>query len=163
MNYEIVRLDDLSGDEASVYSILEEGEELTLLEKFIQENVDDYKQEIDDIIVRLENIGHKYGARQQWFKLNEGNPGDHVCALYDTPDRRLRLYCIRYGSLLLVIGGGGPKQVRALQEDDKLMHENYSLREIANQIFERMRDGDITFSTDYQELEGDLKFYDDND
>ena len=75
MNYEIVRLDDLSGDEASVYSILEEGEVLTLLEKFIDENVSEYKDEVDDIIQRLFNIGHKYGAREQWFKLKEGKGG----------------------------------------------------------------------------------------
>ncbi len=163
MNYEIVRMDDLSGRKASIYSILEEGEDHTLLEKFIQENIGAYHVEIDDIIRRLENIGNKYGARSQWFKHDEGRLGDLICALYDEPDRKLRLYCIRYGSLLLVVGGGGPKQVRALQEDEELMHENYRLREIANQIFERMRDKDIKFSDDHQELEGDLKFYDNND
>ena len=163
MSYEIVRLDDLSGDEASVYSILEDGEELTLLEKFIDENASEYKDEVDDIIKRLFSIGHNYGAREQWFKLKEGKGGDLVCALYDNPDRKLRLYCIRYGMSLIIVGGGGPKEVRVLQDDEKLTKENYTLRDISDAILERMRDKDIKFSDDYQELEGDLKFYDEYD
>lgn len=160
MNYEIVRLDDLSGDQASVYSILEDGEVFTLLEKFIEENATECKDEVDDIIKRLFNIGHKYGAREQWFKLNEGKGGDLVCALYDNPDRKLRLYCIRYGMSLIIVGGGGPKEVRAVQDDEKLTKENYMMRGVSDAILERMRDKDIRFSDDYKDLEGDLKFYD---
>ena len=88
---------------------------------------------------------------------------DLVCALYDNPDRKLRLYCIRYGMSLIIVGGGGPKEVRALQDDEKLTKENYTLRDVSDAILERMRDKDIKFSDDHQELEGDLKFYDDND
>ncbi|MBK6979124.1 MAG: hypothetical protein IPH28_20170 [Cytophagaceae bacterium] len=59
--------------------------------------------------------------------------GDGVCALYDDPDRNLRLYCIRYGKQIVVLGGGGhkPKTIRALQEDEKLKQENYLIRNIS--------------------------------
>ena len=64
----------------------------------------------------------KKAAREGYFKLHEGKPGDGIVALYDRPDSRLRLYCIRYGSVTLIVGGGGakPKSVRAWQEVPEL-------------------------------------------
>ena len=44
-------------------------------------------------------------------------------SVIDESKRKLRLYCIHYGSVLLVLGGGGTKNVRALQDDQKLKKE----------------------------------------
>jgi len=57
--------------------------------------------------LRLKIIGNETGARESFFKTKEGIPGDGVCTLYDTPDKKLRLYCIRYGKQLIIIGAGG--------------------------------------------------------
>lgn len=61
------------------------------------------------MVQRLKIIGTKTGAREQFFKLHEGNPGDGVCALFDLPDKNLRLYCIRYNTQIIILGGGWNK------------------------------------------------------
>ena len=156
MNCEIVKLDAYSGNGASIYTIYIEEEETTLYEKFVSENKSSYNNEVKDINNRLITIG-KIGAREQFFKLKEGVPGDGVCALFDNPNSNIRLYCIRYGSSLIIVGGGGPKSksIRSLQQDDKLTKENYLLRAISKEITQKMNDRELKFITDYFDFEGD--------
>jgi len=90
MNLELVKLNNFSDKQASVYSLLDKKTNTTLFEKFIAENINSFKSEIIDIIQRLNTIGKKVGAREQFFKTNEGKPGDLVCALYDNPKSNLR-------------------------------------------------------------------------
>lgn len=163
MKFRIVKLNDLSGKSASVYSIYMDDEKITLFEKFLEENVNLLSSELYEMIARLKVMGKKTGAREQFFKLNEGNPGDGVCALYDEPGKNLRLYCIRYGTLIVVLGSGGekPKELKALQESDKLTEENYLLREIAGQINQRIKEKEIGFTDDGLEFTGDLDFTED--
>ncbi len=160
MKYELMKL-DLSGEGASIYTVYLEDENTTLFDRFIQENIGEYKEEIEDIVLRVKAIG-RWGARSQWFKMGEGigKSGQHVCALYDHPNKNLRLYCIREGTPLVILGGGGvkSKKIRELQQDPKLTKENYLLRVISDAIFERVRSGEIKYINDYMDLEGNLKF-----
>ncbi len=160
MEIKLVKIEQISGDKASVYTIWIKERNKKLFDVFLEENKNDFLDELKDIVQRLKVIGNKTGAREQFFKLNEGKPGDGVCALYDTPDKNLRLYCIRFGKLIIVVGGGGhkPKQMRSLQESEKLTKENYFLRKISEIITQKIKDGDITFSDDYMSFEGDLTF-----
>ena len=158
MKLKLVKLLDYTGRKTTIYSLLIEGENITLFERFIKENWQNHLDELQDIRLRLQNIGRKYGAREQFFKVNEGKAGDLLCALYDLPEKKLRLYCIRLGSVVLVLGGGGAKNVRSLQEDPKLMAENYLLRYISNEIYQRLKDKDLKWSSDGMELLGDLNF-----
>ncbi|QYH39444.1 hypothetical protein GYM62_11865 [Algoriphagus sp. NBT04N3] len=160
MQFELVKIEELSGKKASIYSILLDGEDESLFERFLSENSNTFKNEIFDILSRLRTIANKTGAREGFFKLNEGKPGDGICALYDQPGSNLRLYCIRFGHELIILGGGGPKSksIRAFQEDEKLEDENYRLRGIAQQIMKALREKDIRFSRDFLDFEGDLIF-----
>ncbi len=154
------KLDTISGNGASIYAIQVDGETETSLDKFIAENSDSFKSETIDIIRRLNSIGLKTGARPQFFKENEGAPADGVCALYDDPDSNLRLYCIRFGSQLIVIGGGGhkPKAIRSFQKDPKLKEENYFLRWLSSQITQRIKDKEIRYTKDHFDFDGNLEF-----
>ena len=165
MKYKLVKLNKLSGIKASVYSVYLEDERKTLFDLFLEENKISFKSELKDIVSRLRVIGHKTGARENFFKLNEGNPGDGVCALYDRPGSNLRLYCIRYGTLIIIVGGGGykPKSIRKFQQDQKLTEENYFLRELSKAIKTKMDDDEIVFSSDSMDFEGDLTFNDESD
>ncbi len=165
MNLRLIKINQLSGSRASIYSVIEDGETMTLFEKFIEENKNSFKSELKDIFIRLTTIGKKTGAREHFFKLKEGSPGDGVCALYDQPDSKLRLYCIRYGTSLIITGGGGPKSknIRALQEDEKLNRENQILKEISQLIKNKTQMQEIRFSPDYMEFEGDLTLKDESD
>jgi len=162
MRYKIVKINNYSGNKTTIYSILMEEENETLLNKFVRENEISFKSETKDILKRLYSIGHTTGARIQFFKEWEGKPGDGVCALFDIPTSNLRLYCIYFGSQLIVVGSGGhkPKDIRTLQQDDKLKAENYLLREISVQITQRIKDKEISYTNDFLNFEGNLEFND---
>ena len=164
--YKLVKLDSLSGNKASVYSVYDYEREKTLFQIFLEENKNSFISEIKNLWARLVVIGKKEGARHGFFKHNEGKPGDGVCALYDEPEKNLRLYCVRYGTLIVLLGGGGikPKEIRAFQEDPKLTSENYILREISLQITDKLKSKELKFSANLLDFEGDLNFYEnDND
>lgn len=165
MKSRLVKLSKFSGNGASVYSVIVGDDEKTLFDNFISENKVLFLNEIKDIVGRLMTIGQKEGARDQYFKLNEGNPGDGVCALYDKPKSNLRLYCIKYGKELIILGSGGfkSKSIRALQEDSKLEVENYYLRNLSKEILNKLKSKDLKFIQDGFDLEGDFEFYDEEE
>ena len=158
MKCEIVKLDNLSGHRASVYSLYLEEEGKTLFDRFIADFFLLHKSEISNIVSRLKAMGHKTGIRESFFKKNEGAPGDQIWAFYDIPNSKIRLYIIYFNLQLIIVGGGGPKNVRALQEDKKLKSENYFLRGVSRAINERIRSRDIIYINNGMDLEGELKF-----
>ena len=91
----------------------------TLFDYFYDEWHKVLPDEVDNIAFRMYAIGNRFGAREQYFKMFEGKPGDGVCALFDVPNSKLRLYGIRFGSIALILGGGAekPKNIRSWQED----------------------------------------------
>ena len=160
MKCKLVKILDLCGKAASIYSVILDGEIQTLFEKFLQENKTSYISELNNILIRLQTIGHKTGAREVFFKIHEGSLGDGVSALYDEPGKMLRLYCIRYGTQIVILGGGGPKTVKELQEDNKLLKENQFLRRLSVQITSHLRESTIKFGNDYLDFTDNLTIQD---
>lgn len=136
-----------------------EQDEATLFDHFVNENSTDYKEEVKSILGRLEQMNQNTGAREKFFKPNEGKPGDGVCALYDDPDSKLRLYCIRYGNVAILLGGGGPKPpgIISWQQDEKLSLEANTMIRVSQDILQRIQSGDIEWSADGYQLSGNLK------
>jgi putative component of toxin-antitoxin plasmid stabilization module len=165
MGFKIVRLANFIGEEASIYSIFDEIDDSTLLDRFIKENIVAFKSEILDIVKRLKTINTITGAKEYFFKLDEGLPGDGVCALYDNPDSHLRLYCIRYGNSLVIIGGGGEKrkEIRTWQESEKLAKEANRMIGISKKITLRIKEREIEFEENGTKLTGNLEFYEDEE
>lgn len=157
MKIELVESSLLSGNYATIYDVVVDGGK-TLFERFIEENIDVHKQEIKNILDKLQTIGKETGARISHFKEKEGGLGDGVCAMFDLPDKKLRLYCIRYGTQIIILGGGGIKKVRTWQEDPKLNKEASLIKKIAKEINQQIKDKDIEYSDDFMEFEGDLIF-----
>lgn len=102
MKFKIVQLAQFNGNKSGIYSIYVYNEQKTLFECFLRENMTTFKSEIININKTIVAINKKTGARETFFKHNEGNPGDGVCALYDNTESNLRLYCIRYGNSLVI-------------------------------------------------------------
>ena len=163
-NYEIVLLEDFNGTKASVYSVLPKGEELTLFEQFLEEYESEFQEEIWSIVDLIADINAKYGVRENLIKDKEGSPGDGLIALFDNPDKHLRLYALKYGSGIIILGGGGekPKHVRAHQDDEKLTKEINKLKEIGKEIYQRILDKEIRYAPNEIELIGNLIFSDDD-
>ena len=72
IKFKLFKLEILSGEAVSYYSIVVNSDSQTLFENFIEENLNLFKSEIRDIISRLISMGKKTGAREIYFKLNEG-------------------------------------------------------------------------------------------
>ena len=155
---QLIKIPQFSGPKGSVYTILIDDEEITAFKNFVMVNNNSFKSEIKDIVGRLKTMGFKTGMREDFFKLYEGNPGDGVCALFDKEDSNLRLYCVRYGSQIVILGGGGykPKSIRSFQDDENLEKQNFILRDLSKLITEKMQDKEIWFSEDGLDFEGDL-------
>ncbi|MCA6438030.1 MAG: hypothetical protein IM600_16835 [Bacteroidetes bacterium] len=155
MQVEIVKI--LQGDYTNFYTAKIVGEDLSLFENFISENKNKHQKELENIRNRIKVMAHNTGARETFFKTKEGVPGDGVCALYDEEEKNLRLYCVRYGKLVVVLGGGGekPKTIRALQENKKLKDENDLVKRISKGISKAMKDKYLQWSADGMELECD--------
>ena len=83
MRIQLVKIKQLSGKQASIYSVNYNDDQFTLFDKFLNENLILFKSELSNILVRLKVIGKKTGARETFFKIEEGELGDGVCALYD--------------------------------------------------------------------------------
>ena len=157
MKFELVELENLSGPNTTFYSVLVDEDSETLFEKFYQENKNTFRDELKSIVKTLDMIALENGARRSYFKENEGKLGDLVCALYDTPKSNLRLYCIRLGSTVIILGGGGQKDksIRALQEDAKLTHENYLMRKLSDLLYKKIKEGEIYWENEMT-LSGNL-------
>ena len=158
MKCKLVKIPEFTGNKTTVYTVLMEDEEKTLFDSFVEENKISYSSEIKDIVSRLITIGNKTGAREQFFKTKEGALGDGVCALFDLPSYKLRLYCIRYGTQIVILGGGGPKNVQKLQQSKKLKDESYFLRDLSKVITEKLKDKDLKFVDYGNNCEGVLEF-----
>lgn len=161
MKCKLKKIPHLSGNKASIYSVVMDGDTKTLYEIFLAENYNSHLSEITQINKIIQVIGNKTGAIDGFFKDKEGRKGDNIYALYDLPKYKLRLYCIKYGSQIIILGGGGPKskKTKALQDDPKLKTENYFLRWLSRQINVRLN-SDILISDDGLDLIGDLEFKD---
>lgn len=151
MNFKLVKL-SYSGCFATIYAIKSNSDKTTF-DDFILEN-QEFESELADIKKRLYIIGKETGARISYFKENEGKYGDGVCALYDKPNSKLRLYCIRFGAIAVILCGGGPKgkEVRAWQDDLKLSDEANKAIEYAKEIKEAFLKGDLIWSEDKSEI-----------
>lgn len=145
MKFEIVKIKQLSGKKAQIYSVIVGQDKKSVFEQFLQSNYSEYSTEIEDIVSKLKVMSTKTGAAEFFFKPNEGKPGDGVCALFDSPNKKLRIYCIRFGSVAIVIGGGGnkPKTIKAYQESPVLKKEAEMMVQISKIISEAIKNKDI--------------------
>lgn len=141
MGFEIIEHEELSGDKAHIYSVVLTGEENSLLEQFFDECAP-YQEEVQKIVQKIYVMGHNTGCRWDYFKHNEGRPGDGVCALRYG---RLRLYCLYFDNTAVFFGSGGfkPEAIRAYQEDEHLNAKAEQMKNIAARINQAIIDKDI--------------------
>lgn len=153
---ELIELEEFNCKVGHIYSVAVDGADQTLYDLFLEENEGDYRAELGEIANKLNTMSSRTGFAENFFKLNEGKPGDGVCALTDLKGK-LRLYCIRFGNILLVLGGGGPKSklIRAYEEDPKLLSENLMIREVSNAMAKAIREKDLILEEDGS-LSGDV-------
>ena len=144
------------GARAKIYALYLKDEEISEFDKFlIKKNVEEsgYKEFIIDKIL---DIANHAGAREIFFKP-QGKINDSVYRLKET-GKYIRLYCCRYGQIILILGGGGYKKTRTYQETKELYDQVKLLQQMDQKIVERMKSKEIIINEN-NELEGNLKFY----
>ena len=160
MGFRVVEIEELSGPACKIYSIAYDGNgDDTLFDEFLDRLDEEYPNEVDEIWAKLLFMGKEGGARIQFFRENEGEPGDGVVALLKESGYPLRLYAIKYGTILLILGSGGYKdpKISAWQEDEILTKHAQEMIRISAKITERIKEKDIVISPDGT-LTGDLYF-----
>lgn len=162
MAFSLVEIPELSGSACKIYSVAEDGAEDTLFDFFLDEMSGRFQQAVDEIWDKLLFIGKEGGARVQFFKENEGKPGDGVVALLNAPAFPIRLYGIRYGSILLILGCGGYKgpTVRTWQGDATLTKAATQMIRLSELITQRIKDKSIQIEEDGTII-GELSFEED--
>ena len=118
-----------SGEKVSLYSPRFEGEEYTEFEKFLLAYKENYLQDIQ-ILVRRIDIIKANGAEDRYFRY-EGKRKDRVMALpshFDTSS--LRLYCLNINHKILILGNGGLKNSKTYQENPILHKAVQTLQRI---------------------------------
>lgn len=158
MRWQLVKLSSLSGKRATVYVVRENGNNESLFDAFLSEFSSTHKGELMELLDKLKTMGHKTGAKQHFFKTNQGALGDGCCYIRFKKNQELRLYCIRFGTQLVVVCGGGHKQVRAWQDDPKLSAIMTSVKELFAQITQRITEKEIAYTASGLEFVGNLEF-----
>ena len=92
------------------------------------------------------------------FFIRESSPDFNVFKITETDD--LRLYCIRYSGITIIVGGGGIKSPDKfkLKENPHLQRKVNFLIEIEKMILERLASKEIRITDNG--FEGDLNFKD---
>jgi hypothetical protein len=146
VKFELV-IDGNSGEKTKIYSpiILDWGEDKSLYERFVEENMDEFKNEVDNLDTRLNTIGNECGLFEEYFDSKAGKYGQNLCKLKDRPKAKLRLYFIFYSYRAIILGGGGvkPKETRTHQEVQKLNDENSLLGLISETLQLAEKAGDF--------------------
>ena len=106
MKFDIVNIEEFSGEKAQIYSVMYEGDDMTLMDHFFEDNDNEHHSELEEMASKLQVMGNNTGCRANFFKAYEGAPGDGVVALRCN---QMRLYCLRYDNTCIFIGSGGYK------------------------------------------------------
>lgn len=105
-----------TGEKVSLYSPRFEGEEYTEFEKFLLTYKDQYAQDVQILIRRIDIIKEN-GAEDRALP-------SHL----DTSN--LRLYCLNISHKILILGNGGIKKTQTYQEDVNLHRAVQNLQKI---------------------------------
>jgi len=107
-----------SFEKVTFYSLKTEGEDATMFFEFVQRISKDVGlvKDLNVILKWLQNMGKKYGAREQYFRFE-----NRVSALpppirFLETESKLRLYCMRLSENAVILFSGAVKTARTAQE-----------------------------------------------
>ena len=146
MNFEIVEIEQLTGEKAHVYSVILEGEDIPLLNQFFNENA--FHKDIRKVYDKIQVMANDTGFREQFLKIGEGALGDGVFAINYTGT--LRLYGIRFHDAVVLFGSGGYKPPEAISYEDypPLHAKAEQIKQIAKEIYQMILDKELVIKED---------------
>lgn len=145
-------------EKVTFYSfIIDENENCEMI-NFMQKLINDgHTKDAEIISGMIAKIGEN-GALERYFRF-AGKQLDHI---FELPEHHIinancRLYCLRFGEVIVILGNGGLKTTRTYQEDDHLNNCVETLKLIDQKITSFLKNNQITLKG--KELKGKLKFH----
>ena len=143
------------GDAGTLYSVKLNGCEKSEFELFteipeLQENHD-----FHEVLAFLEVMVDKKGFKQRFFKVKEGSRTDSLVAL---SRGKIRLYCLRWSGILLIVGYGGYKNTKSYQDDPILDRATKVLQAVDEELMDLYRSQDVHIDHKTGEITGKLRF-----
>jgi len=148
MKISLIKLHQFSGKKTIFYTVAINDDNKSLFQHFIEANLITNGKEVRELLMRIKAMGNATGAREEFFKLKESKADDAVAALYDIPAKKLRLYCLRYGSCTVILGDGGPKTTRTYNEDKNLDRKVRLLQRISKLLDNGIRNREVRINDD---------------
>lgn len=61
--FDIVNIEEFSGQKAQIYSVMYEGDDMTLLDHFFEDNERDHREDLEEMAAKLYVMGNDLGCR----------------------------------------------------------------------------------------------------
>lgn len=169
MKIKLVKVKGISGDAAVVYTVERVYDKTRFINDFFFNYRDvAYKIEVQAINRTLRLMGSSYGVRENWVKGAQGKLGDGACYIKypkfisNHSPRTARLYCIRYGTEIIIVGSGCIKPIdkNSTQQVPECENERTIIEKLSKLISARIADGEISFKNvgNVREFVGNLEF-----
>lgn len=139
---------------ATIYTIHEEGARFSETDNFFKRFKDDPKRITDIQIIKgwVTRIGEK-GALERYFKPE----GKALAIPVPPPKSDLRLYCYRVNDNILILGNGGLKTSKKVKNSPDVI-PHFQLMNSVSFVFELKKEKS-EIRIEGGELKGDLAFY----
>jgi hypothetical protein len=146
--FEIVEL--LKGEKAGFYSVKFYGEDKSEAEKFFEKLESEDEEKLENLYSKIEYQAEVRGCLDSLLFYERDN------TIYKFKEGDWRLYCIRFGKVAVILGGGDIKDVQKTQDSQFLENHVNRLQEINKVVNERIKENDLTITENG--LKGNLNF-----
>ncbi len=142
-----------SGAKATLYVIQKSDDEFSEFENFLNSREFNDSEHRHTLVEKLMDMADNSGCQERFFK-HQSNYYNAICRLKGAGD--LRLYCLRYDNMIVILGSGGTKHTRTYQEDDKLYEAIKFLENISDKIDAKIINKEIFYKNN--KFDGELTF-----
>jgi len=132
-------LDFQLGVKAGFYTIKLSNESDSETDKFLIKFRPDRSNLLEIISEKINLMADRRGCLESLLSHEYGN-------IYKFSEGDLRLYCLMFGKVAIIMGGGDLKHVRATQDSEILTAHVHLLDFIDKRISERISDGEIVIT-----------------
>jgi len=154
--YQLVRIEELCGTFAGIYSFGMSGSKVTEFDKFLEKYETAHLAAVKAHLITLGAIAQETGARETFLKP-QGKIGEEVYRLISKGSGQLQLYCITIGPALVVLGDGFIKPSKGpTQSFPEIDEQIQLLKRLLASLKEAIDNGQINWDKRTNSLEGDL-------
>lgn len=164
MNIFVEEIEEFQFGIVRFYSIRVDDNEYNEFERFLRKHEQNsgISEELDQLFQFLEEMGDKYGAREQFFRFeNQAHaiPKHSKQFPYIEKGAKLRLYCLRLNDHVVFLFHGGIKTKHSAQDCKNVSIHFHNANRFVQKINELIRNNEILFNEKGTELTFDKDGY----